>query len=72
MLSLDHASIVVTDPSGELYQKTSGALKAKGYRIQVLNFDDPLSSIRFNPLANLKDQIEIEEIAHVLVKSASP
>lgn len=30
LLTLDDCSIIVTDPSGELYQKTSGAMRQRG------------------------------------------
>ena len=31
-------SFIVTDPKGELYAKTSGLVKSKGYKTVVLNF----------------------------------
>ena len=35
-------SMIVTDPKGEIYEKTGGLLKEKGYNIILLNFRDPL------------------------------
>lgn len=44
-------SVVVTDPKGELYQKTASLFEAQGYRIQVINLREPLRSNGWNPLA---------------------
>jgi len=43
-------SFVVTDPKGELYEKTSGYVKAQGYRPIVLNFRDVGYGDAWNPL----------------------
>ena len=46
-------SFIVTDPKGELYEKTSGFVAAKGYKkIIVLNFRDLLQSDCWNLLMN--------------------
>lgn len=44
-------SFVVTDPKGELYARTSGLAKAKGYKTVVLNFRDIGMGDMWNPLA---------------------
>ncbi len=44
-------SFVVTDPKGELYAKTAGFVKAKGYKTVVLNFRDIGFGDMWNPLA---------------------
>lgn len=44
-------SFVVTDPKGELYSKTSGLVKARGYKTVVLNFRDIGSGDMWNPLS---------------------
>lgn len=49
-LRLNKESIIVTDPKGELFESTSGAFHADGYRVVVLNFRDPLSGDAWNPL----------------------
>lgn len=43
-------SIVVTDPKGELYQDNAEILKEEGYKIIVLNLNDPYSSSKWNPM----------------------
>lgn len=44
-------SFIVTDPKGELYAKTSGLVKSKGYNTIVLNFRDIGTGDMWNPLA---------------------
>jgi len=44
-------SMVITDPKGEIYQKTANILKAYGYKVVVLNFREPLKGNGWNPLA---------------------
>ncbi len=65
-------SMVVTDLSGELYQKTSGYLKKKGFKVYVLDPEDLNASIGYNPLYYALDSIAIDEIAEILIKSANP
>jgi len=43
-------SFVVTDPKGELYQRTSGYAAEKGYRVVVLNYRDLTRGDTWNPL----------------------
>lgn len=44
-------SFITTDPKGELYAKTAGLVKAKGYKTVVLNFRDIGFGDMWNPLA---------------------
>ncbi|MCR5078727.1 MAG: type IV secretory system conjugative DNA transfer family protein [Bacilli bacterium] len=48
-LGLAGENMVVTDPKGELFDKTSGFLKEKGYDIHVLNLRDMSRSDCWNP-----------------------
>jgi len=43
-------SFIATDPKGELYDKTSGLARAKGYKTVVLNFRDIGKGDMWNPL----------------------
>ena len=43
-------SFITTDPKGELYAKTSGFVKSKGYKIVVLNFRNVGTGDMWNPL----------------------
>jgi type IV secretory pathway TraG/TraD family ATPase VirD4 len=71
ILRLDRASIVITDPSGALYEKTSGDLRSRGFEVLCL---DPLRldrSVRYNPLATADTQRAIGETSHILSRSAN-
>ena len=43
-------SMVITDPKGEIYEKTSEMLRRKGYNIILLNFRNPANGNAWNPL----------------------
>ena len=58
--------LVITDPIGELYQLTNGALKSQGYEVEILDFGDPLAGIRYNPFVALKNQDDIHRICETL------
>ena len=42
-------SMIITDPKGEIYQKTGALLKQEGYKIILLNFRDPQRGNSWNP-----------------------
>lgn len=72
IFTLDNASIVVTDLSGELFEKTSGFMAKRGFNIEVLNLSDIKNSLRYNPLYYANTSHEIAELSHILIKSANP
>lgn len=43
-------SMIVTDPKGEIYEKTAEMLRHKGYNVILLNFRDPQKGNSWNPL----------------------
>ena len=43
-------SMIITDPKGEIYEKTSLMLRKKGYQILLLNFRDPQNGSAWNPM----------------------
>ena len=43
-------SMVITDPKGEIYEKTSEMLRKRGYNIVLLNFRNPQNGNAWNPL----------------------
>ncbi|PHM16509.1 MAG: hypothetical protein CJD30_11225 [Sulfuricurvum sp. PD_MW2] len=71
-LARDNSSMILTDLSGELYEKTSGYLQRQGYKVQVLDPEKLQDSIGYNPLYYALSSIEIDEIAEILIKSANP
>jgi type IV secretory pathway TraG/TraD family ATPase VirD4 len=71
LLTIDDASIVVTDPSGALYAKTAHDLYRRGYEVLKLDPLDLGGSLRYNPLERARTFPEMNEIAHVLVQTAN-
>jgi len=63
-------SFVIHDPSGELFQKSAGYLKEKGYSIKQLNFSKPDCSSGFNPLQRANTSSEIQKVSSMLVQNA--
>ncbi len=61
-------SYVFTDPKGELYDRTAGFLKQKGYKIKVLNLVNPQFSDGYNPLMHISSEIDVDVIANTIVK----
>lgn len=72
ILHQNSGSMVITDPSGAIFEQTSGSLKARGYDVKILNPLDLEWSISFNPFSGLHSYSEIDEIAHILVRTANP
>ena len=65
-------SMVITDPSGELFLESSGALKKKGFKVKVIDLGNPSQSLFFNPLARAKDHTALKKVIEVLVQNAYP
>ncbi|RPH33016.1 MAG: hypothetical protein EHM93_06800 [Bacteroidales bacterium] len=63
-------SFIVHDPSGELFLKSAGYLKGKGYEIKVLNFANPEGSSGYNPLIRANSSSDIQKVASMLVENA--
>lgn len=60
---LAEGSVVVTDPSGEIFRQTSGHLKDRGFRVQTLSPANLETSLRFNPLAFWRTPQELRRLA---------
>lgn len=67
-----NCSLVVNDPKGEVFAATSAAMARAGYRIVVIDPEHPETSSRFNPLSEIRDDIELEQVAEILVRSGNP
>ncbi len=51
VLAKKRESMIITDPKGEIYEKTSNMLREKGYNVLILNFRDPQQGNAWNPLS---------------------
>lgn len=66
LLTMD-GSFIVNDPSGELFNKTAGALFQKNYLVKVLNFSNPSASCGYNPVIRANTSTGIQKLAHILI-----
>lgn len=62
-------SMVVNDPSGELFEQTSAFMKAQGFEVVVFNVSDPQHSHRFNPLLEITKVTDLEQIASLIIQA---
>ncbi len=69
LFTLDNCSFVVSDTSGEIYERTSGYLARKGFQVKVLNLMNPHQSDFYNPLAYANDYTKIAQTAKIIVDS---
>jgi type IV secretion system protein VirD4 len=67
--NISDSSIILHDPSGELYQKTAKLKQNQGFKVYVLNFGSPENSLGYNPLFYAKTIAEINKVATALVKN---
>lgn len=67
--SKHRCSMVVNDPKGEVFEATSKHMKSKGFNVIVIDPENLEQSSCFNPLLEARNNIELEQIAEILVKS---
>lgn len=60
-------SIVVTDPKGEMYRTTAAVMREAGFRVRVLNLDNPLSSERYNPMDYVHSAEDAMRLANAVI-----
>jgi type IV secretion system protein VirD4 len=65
------ASVIVTDPKGEVFAKTVKAMEAKGYEIWLFNLHDMAVSMRYNPLAYCRDAKGVYRFVDTLINNTS-
>lgn len=69
-LASQNCSIIITDLSGEIYDKTSAYLHNQGFKIYVLDPKNLDESIRYNPLEYAKDSMSIDMVSEILISSS--
>ena len=65
-------SIVVNDPKGEVFELTSKHMESRGFKVIVIDPENLARSSRFNPLLEIGDDIELEQMAEIIVRTANP
>lgn len=68
---ITHGSIIVNDPSGELYTKTSSLKRKQNFKIYVLNFLEISHSLAYNPLFYANSISEINRVASLIVRTTT-
>lgn len=69
IINVQDESIVVTDPKGEIYEKTAQIKKKQGYDVHVINFKNMDISDKYNPIAYVRKEIDAAIIANSLISS---
>jgi type IV secretion system protein VirD4 len=70
LLSLPNSSVVVSDPKGELFEKTAATSLAQGKKVLVFSpFKE--NSMKYNPLALCRSISEIRELAQILLANGN-
>lgn len=52
--AMQKCSMVINDPKGELFAASKDLLESRGYRVEVLNIQEPTQSMSYNPLDLVK------------------
>ncbi|QEM12978.1 type IV secretory system conjugative DNA transfer family protein [Mucilaginibacter rubeus] len=70
LFALKKCSLIVNDPSGELFMRSSGYL-SQYFKILTINFSDTSASTGgFNILSRIKKPNDVNKIAHLLVATS--
>lgn len=62
-------SIVVTDPKGEVYEKTAKIKESQGYEVRVVNFKNMQASDRYNPFGYVRRDLDATTVANTIVSA---
>jgi len=69
MMNITDASIVVTDPKGEIYEKTAKIKEAQGYEVRVVNFKNMAISDHYNPFGYVRKDLDATTVANTIVSA---
>lgn len=61
-------SYVFTDPKGEIYDRTAGLFKSRGYDVHVINLAEPRCSDGYNPLSHIRGSLDVDTIVKIISK----
>lgn len=66
VLNMTQSSLIIHDPSSEIFEKTSAYLAREGYKIYCLNFGNPKASHAYNPLSYDSSESDIDKTCALL------
>ena len=64
------SSMIINDPSGELFKLTSGFKSRTGFTVKVLNYSQPEHSVGYNPIERANTMSEIAKVASTLIRAS--
>jgi len=67
MINITDCSIVVTDPKGEVYEKTAKIKEAQGYEVRVVNFKHMILSDHYNSFGYVRRDLDASTVANTMV-----
>lgn len=62
-------SYVITDPWGEVYEKTHKYLENNGYIVKTVNYTKNKDDYKYNPLNHIKDDKDIDILTDILIQN---
>lgn len=60
-------SYIITDPWGEIYEKTHEYLKKNGYKVKTINYEEGKDNYKYNPLNHIKNDLDIDVLTDILI-----
>ena len=68
-LANEGKSMVITDPKSEIYREMRTYLENKGYDVKVFNLVDMTRTNKWNPLAEIKNEIDAQVFTDVIINN---
>lgn len=60
-------SYIITDPLGELYERTNEYLEKNGYEIKTINIKDSRHQYNYDPFNHINNDDDVNKLAEVLI-----
>ncbi len=69
ILKMTESSLVIHDPSKELFLKSAQVKKEQGFTVKVLDYTNPKQSQKYNPLFRVKTISDIKKLSKILIQT---
>lgn len=60
-------SYVITDPLGELYERTYKYLEKSGYEVKTINIENSKHNYNYDPFNHINDYTDVDKLAEILI-----
>lgn len=64
-----NSSFVIMDNYGELFSSVGKALESRGYKIKILNYNDPEHSEKYNPLHHIRNEADVDKLVNCFLQN---